>query len=171
MQSHKRVPMPLTTLPKRRVGALSWAPIYAYSNPLPSNSLKYWTNTNVQWSFQSWKLKSWQHATLWTVTCHHERGVASKHSCISYILLCKTTLWQPSVKCNMNFLATDVHSTWGCTTCILHSTSALHQPHNAPSRVGTCWSKFWPYTGNCAKSRGGHSFVRLECCGSEEVRH
>ena len=55
----------LTSLPKRGVGALlsvsaynhKRAPMYVYSYSLPSKSLKYWTNNNVQWSRRPWKLK------------------------------------------------------------------------------------------------------------------
>ena len=32
------------------------ATMYAYSNTLPTNSLEYWTNDNVQWSCRPWKL-------------------------------------------------------------------------------------------------------------------
>ena len=55
----------LTSMPKRRVGAHSCVsafnhergPMYAYSNSLPLNSLKYRTNINVQQSHRPWKLK------------------------------------------------------------------------------------------------------------------
>ena len=39
-------------------------PMYAYSNSMPSNLLKYLTNNNVQKNCQLWKFKFRQHATL-----------------------------------------------------------------------------------------------------------
>ena len=55
----------LTSLPKRRVGAFSCVSafnhkrgrMYAYSDSLPLNLLKYRTNNNMQWSRRPWKLK------------------------------------------------------------------------------------------------------------------
>ena len=32
------------------------APMYAYSDSLPTNSLKYWTNNDIQRSCRPWKL-------------------------------------------------------------------------------------------------------------------
>ena len=56
----------LTSLPKWGLSALlsvstfnhERAPMYAYSNSLPTNSLNYWTNDNVQWGRRPWKLTS-----------------------------------------------------------------------------------------------------------------
>ena len=90
----------LTSLPKRGVDPLlsvftfnhERAPIYAYSDSLPSNLLKYWTNTNTQRSCWPLNLKLWWHATLWMANYHSEHGVANKSSLISR-LRCKTNLW------------------------------------------------------------------------------
>jgi len=45
----------------------------------------------------------------------------------------------------MKFLTSDMLSARGC---------ASQTPRKARSRVGTHFSKLWPYTGNWAKSRG-----------------
>ena len=41
-------------------------PMYAYSDSLPTNPPKHWTNNNEQTELWALKLTLWQHATLWT---------------------------------------------------------------------------------------------------------
>ena len=38
--------------------------MHVYNSSVPSNSLKYWINNNVQQSYQPWKLKFWRYTTL-----------------------------------------------------------------------------------------------------------
>ena len=93
-----------------------------------------WQIITYNGTTSSFKVESWRHTTLCPAPCHCEHGVAR---CIPHsVLLHKDALQSPSVKYK-NFLASDMHSAWGCASQTL-----------CDSQGGAHLSKLWPNTGN-----------------------
>ena len=87
-------------------------PCHVYSDSMPLRQIIGQTITDNR-TTSSFKVESWWHTTLCPAPCHCEHGVAW---CIPHsVLLHKDALQSPSVKYK-NFLASDMHSTWGCAS-------------------------------------------------------